>query len=78
MQPQFQKDELKFDERANVLIKNLDKEVTQEQLFNKFKEFGKILSAKLEKFNNGESRGFAYIQFEKVEDADNAIAAMNA
>ena len=78
MQPEFQKEELKFDERANVLVKNLDKEVTQEQLFNKFKEFGKIISSKLEKFPNGESRGFAYIQFDSVESADNAINAMNA
>ena len=28
MQPQFGKEELKFDEKANILIKNLDKEVT--------------------------------------------------
>jgi RNA recognition motif-containing protein len=31
----------------------------------------------LESYPDGTSRGFAYIQFEKVEDADKAIAEMN-
>jgi RNA recognition motif-containing protein len=38
-----------------------------------FGEFGKIISSKIEKYGDGSSRGFAYIQFEKVEDATNAI-----
>lgn len=69
MVPERDKQTPSFDQQANVLVKNLDKEVTQEQLYNKFKEYGKILSTKLEKFPNGESRCFAYIQFENQEDA---------
>ena len=61
MQPEFKKENRQFDENANILIKNLDKDITQEQIYNEFKQFGKIISAKLEKFPKGESRGFAYI-----------------
>jgi polyadenylate-binding protein len=71
------KGENKSDEKANILIKNVDKDVTQSELFGAFKKFGTIVSAKLESYPDGTSRGFAYIQFEKVEDADKAIEEMN-
>ena len=29
-----------FNEKANILIKNIDKEVTQAELFNEFSKFG--------------------------------------
>lgn len=53
-----------FDEKANILIKNIDKTVTQSQLFELFQNFGKIISCKLESYNDGTSRGFAYVQYE--------------
>jgi polyadenylate-binding protein len=45
-------------------------------LIDHFSEFGKIISAKIEKFDN-KSKGFAYIQFEKPEEAQAAIEKMN-
>lgn len=74
---QIQRGEQKYDEKANILIKNIDKEVTQQEIFSAFAKFGNIGSAKLESYPDGTSRGFAYIQFEKVEDADKAIEEMN-
>lgn len=37
MQPEFKKENRQFDENANILIKNLDKDITQEIIFNEFK-----------------------------------------
>lgn len=35
------------------------------------------MSCKLETYPNKESRGYAYVQFEKVEEAKAAIEALN-
>jgi polyadenylate-binding protein len=65
-------------ENANLLVKNLDKSVTQQDIFNLFKSFGNIISAKLETYpNSKESREFAYVQFQKEEEAEAAIKALN-
>ena len=61
MQPDFHKGGVQLEEKANILVKNLGKEVSQEQIHKKFEEFGEIISSKLERFNDGTSRGFAYI-----------------
>lgn len=74
---QINKGDSKYDEKANILIKNVDKEASQQELFAAFQKYGNIISAKLESYPDGTSRGFAYIQFEKVEDADKAIEEMN-
>jgi polyadenylate-binding protein len=74
---QIQRGQEKYDEKANILIKNIDKEVTQQELFSAFAKFGNIISCKLESYPDGTSRGFAYVQYEKVEDADKAIDQMN-
>lgn len=74
---QIQKGEQKYDEKANILIKNIGKDVTQQDIFGAFSQFGNIISCKLESYPDGTSRGFAYIQFEKVEEADKAIEQMN-
>lgn len=56
-----------FDEKANILIKNVDRAVTQQQMYELFQSFGKIISCKLESYNDGSSRGFAYVQYETEE-----------
>ena len=66
-----------LNEKANILVKNIDKDVKQGDLFSLFSEFGAIQSCKLESYPDGSSRGFAYIQFEKEEDATNAKTKMN-
>jgi len=58
-----------FDQQANVLVKNLPREMAQQDLHNLFAEFGKIISSKLECTADGTSRGFGYVQFETREAA---------
>jgi len=67
-----------FNSKANVIARNLPKELNQQDLHSTFSEFGKIISCKLEVYQTGESRGFGYIQYEQEEQADKAIAAMNS
>jgi len=55
-------------------VRNLGPEVTQQQIFDHFSTIGKIRSCKLELYPDGKSRGFAYILFEKAEEAEKAIA----
>ena len=62
---------------ANLIVRNLSKEIDQSQLMTMFKEFGKIVSCKLETDNKGESKGYGYVQFEKADDAKTAIEKMN-
>jgi polyadenylate-binding protein len=70
--------EPKFEKEANLLVKNIDKEVTQQEIYDKFSAFGNVISCKLETYpNSKESRGYAYVQFEKPEDAQRATEALN-
>jgi polyadenylate-binding protein len=70
--------EPKYNENANLLIRNIDKEVTQQEIFNLFKPFGDIVSAKLETYpESKESKGLAYIQYEDEAHAEAALNAIN-
>ena len=62
-----------MDPKANVLVRNIALDVTQQQVFDMFKKYGGIKSCKLEMYPDGKSRGFGYIQFESEEAAANAI-----
>ena len=62
-----------MDPKANVLVRNIDTEVTQQQLFDTFSKYGPIKSCKLEQYPDGKSRGFGYIQFESPDFAEKAI-----
>jgi polyadenylate-binding protein len=49
----------------------------QKGLNDLFSKYGSIKSCKLEVFQDGESRGFGYIQFDTPENADLAIKELN-
>jgi polyadenylate-binding protein len=49
----------------------------QKALSDLFSKYGLIKSCKLEVFNEGESRGFGYIQFETPESAELAIKELH-
>jgi len=50
-----------FDSKANILVRNLPKEIDQKEMSNLFTKYGPVKSCKLEVFANGESRGFGYV-----------------
>lgn len=62
---------------TNLYLKNLDSDVTEELLTEKFSEFGKIVSLVVVKDENGNSRGFGFVNFDNPDDARQALEAMN-
>jgi RNA recognition motif-containing protein len=63
--------------QANIIVRNINKSLAQSAVYLHFSQFGKISSCKLSVFDDGTSRGFAYIQYANVEDAQKSILALN-
>ncbi|KAK7158267.1 hypothetical protein R3I93_009472 [Phoxinus phoxinus] len=61
---------------GNVFIKNLQKSIDSEGLFDICSSFGNILSCKVSCDENG-SKGFGYVHFETHEAAEKAIEKLN-
>lgn len=62
---------------TNIYVKNLPKTVTRDDLKKLFVKYGAITSAIVERDENGESKGFGFINYEKPEDAALAVEKMN-
>ena len=62
---------------TNLYVKNLALDVTEELLKEKFSEFGKVISLVISKDDNGASRGFGFVNFDRPDDARRAMDAMN-
>jgi len=61
---------------ANLYVKNLSPDVDDEKLKEMFINFGVITSAKVMQDQQGKSRGFGFVAFEKKEAATRAIHEM--
>lgn len=62
---------------ANIFIKNLDEKVDSKDLEELFAKYGSIISSKICYDENGRSRGYGFIQFDKPESARKAIQEKN-
>ena len=63
--------------QSNVFVKNLGPSFTNKILYDLFKDFGEIFSVRLAQDYKGASKGYGYIQYCNVEDANKAISEMN-
>ncbi len=66
-----------IDYRCNLLIKNLSKEVSAHSFFNMFRQFGDIRSCKLVVDYLGNSKGYGYVSFYRLEDSERARTILN-
>ncbi|KAG0177748.1 hypothetical protein DFQ28_005507 [Apophysomyces sp. BC1034] len=63
---------------TNLYIKNLDLNVKSSDLFNHFRRFGRIISARVMKnAQTKQSKGFGFVSFSKAEEALRALHEMN-
>lgn len=62
---------------TNLYIKNLDADVSEDLLREKFSEFGKIVSLAIAKDENKVCKGYAFVNFDNSEDARRAEKTMN-
>lgn len=62
---------------CNLFIKNLDSEYKSNDLFDTFKPFGQIVSARVMRDNDGKSREFGFVSFTTPDEARLALEAMD-
>lgn len=62
---------------TNLYMKNLDQSVTDQLLTDKFSEFGTITHLVVSRDDDGNSRGFGFVNFESADDAKRATEQMN-
>ncbi|KAJ7634650.1 hypothetical protein FB45DRAFT_789904 [Roridomyces roridus] len=62
---------------CNLFCKNLDPDIDSNGLFTHFRQFGQIVSARVMRNENGESRGFGFVSYQTPDQASAALHAMN-
>ncbi|CAO2577833.1 Polyadenylate-binding protein 1-like [Lemmus lemmus] len=62
---------------TNIYVKNLHVDMDEQGLQDLFSQFGNMQSVKVMRDNNGQSRGFGFVNFEKHEEAQKAVDHMN-
>ncbi|KAF2860625.1 polyadenylate binding protein [Piedraia hortae CBS 480.64] len=62
---------------TNIYVKNVETEVTEDQLRELFEKYGEITSVSLAHDQEGKSRGFGFVNYAKHEDAAKAVDELN-
>ncbi|GBL75752.1 Polyadenylate-binding protein 1 [Araneus ventricosus] len=62
---------------ANLFFKSFDPNIDEKILYDIFAIYGMILSLKVERNDFGQSRGYGFVQFEKEDEANEAIRCLN-
>ncbi|KAJ6472653.1 hypothetical protein DFH09DRAFT_1380395 [Mycena vulgaris] len=62
---------------CNLFCKNLDPDIDSNGLFTHFRQFGQIVSARVMRNENGESRGFGFVSYQTPDQASAALHGMN-
>jgi len=62
---------------TNLYVKNLDPEMGQDEFEKLFLQFGTVTSALLQFDENGQSRGFGFVNYERHEDAQEAVEKLH-
>ncbi|CAO3622165.1 unnamed protein product [Cunninghamella blakesleeana] len=62
---------------TNVYVKNLDTAVTDKEFTDMFTKYGPVTSALISKDEEGNSKGFGFVNFENSEDAHKAVEDLN-
>ncbi|CAG8538776.1 7548_t:CDS:2 [Ambispora leptoticha] len=62
---------------TNIYVKNLDTEVTLEEFTELFERYGKITSAVIATDENGNSKGFGFVNYENHEEANQAVSDLH-
>ncbi|KAG0200268.1 Protein phosphatase PP2A regulatory subunit B [Mortierella sp. GBA30] len=58
---------------TNIYVKNLDTDITQDEIEALFAKFGPVTSCVVAKDESGRSKGFGFINFENHDDAKRAV-----
>lgn len=66
-----------FDPNANLIIKNLESFLNENDIIEKFRLYGEILSCKLVRGSKGESKCYAYLQYKEKSSALDCIDNLN-
>ncbi|MCI4386465.1 hypothetical protein PGIGA_G00062640 [Pangasianodon gigas] len=62
---------------TNIYIKNFGDEMNNKELKDIFSKFGPVVSVRVMTDENGKSRRFGFVRFERHEDAQRAVDEMN-
>ncbi|KAL9332029.1 hypothetical protein ACSQ67_001639 [Phaseolus vulgaris] len=62
---------------TNLYVKNLDLDITEAKLKEKFSSFGKIVSLAIAKDHYGMTKGFGFVNYDNPDDAKKAMEETN-
>ena len=64
---------IKYNIKNNLFIKGIPKTTTPREVYEYFLKFGDISSCKISEEENGTHKGYGYITYYNIEDAEKAI-----